>query len=119
MTTKKLEPRAAKREYQRTSQEQIAIDKYLARKADSGPRLKVVNKNNKNAEFSPDHPDKEVGLALLMEAFGTADADFLVGLLGQLASVDTLESYDERGLNFMLSLVKGVNPRDQVEAMLA
>ena len=66
MTTKKLEPKAAKRGYQRTSQEQIAIDKYLARKADSGPRLKVENKNNKIAGIWPHHPNEGVGLALLM-----------------------------------------------------
>src|ERR1700756_671842 len=46
-----------------------------------------------------------------MEALGTTDPGFLSGFLVQLAA--------ERWLNFMLSMVKGVEPRDQVEAMLA
>ena len=55
-----------------------------------------------------------------MDAFGTADADFLHGLLGQLADAGRLgPQIDECGLNFIFSLVKGVKPRDQVEAMLA
>ena len=55
-----------------------------------------------------------------MEAVGTADWDFLDGLLGQLANAGSQgRQIDERGLNFMLSVVKGIKPRDQIEAMLA
>lgn len=72
------------------------------------------------ASISPDHADAAVGNSLLMEALGTAEADFLHGLLGQLANVSTQgRDVDERGLNFMLSVVKGIEPRDQVEGMLA
>ena len=118
MTTKNPEPRPAKREYQRTPQEQTAIRKHLARKADSAvPRLKVVRDKN-IAKVSFDHPDQEVGLALLMEAFGTADTDLLDGLLNQLGRVEGCET-DERGLKFVISLVKGVKPRDEIETMLA
>jgi hypothetical protein len=46
--------------------------------------------------------------------------DFLEGLLGQLGSlVAKRRTVDGRSLNFMLSLVKGIKPTDQVEAMLA
>jgi hypothetical protein len=68
--------------------------------------------------ISPDHADKAAGMSLLMEALGTADESFLEGLLQQLAMVAGPKG-DERGLNFMLALVKGVEPKDQVEAMLA
>ena len=55
-----------------------------------------------------------------MEALGTADPDFMCGLLQQLANVGTKgRRVDEQGLNFMLSIVKGIEPRDEVEAMLA
>jgi hypothetical protein len=55
-----------------------------------------------------------------MEALGTADLDFLNGLLRQLTNVSSPgEEIDERALNFMVSVVKGIQPRDQVEAMLA
>src|SRR5260370_12464265 len=40
--------------------------------------------------------------------------------LRQLTNVSSPgEQIDERGLNFMVSVVKGIQPRDQVEAMLA
>jgi hypothetical protein len=42
------------------------------------------------------------------------------GLLCQLANAGTQgQTVDERALNFMLSVIKGIEPRDQVEAMLA
>jgi hypothetical protein len=57
---------------------------------------------------------------LLMEALGTTDPDFLDGILLQLLNAGSRAGkVDERGLNFLLSVVKGVKPRDQVEALLA
>jgi hypothetical protein len=51
---------------------------------------------------------------------GTTDLDFLDGILCQLLNVGSRAAkVDERGLNFLLSVVKGVKPRDQVEALLA
>lgn len=53
-----------------------------------------------------------------MVAIGTANSDFFDGLISQLANVGTRDrGADERGLNFMLAMVKGVEPKDQVEAM--
>jgi hypothetical protein len=55
-----------------------------------------------------------------MEAIGAKDLDFLDGLLKQLVNAEMQGSTaDEHGLNFMLSVVKGIEPKDQVEAMLA
>jgi hypothetical protein len=119
MTTKRSAPKAAKSKYEPTSQEQTAIANHLARKAMSlAPRLKVLDE--KIGRISTNHPDEAVGLALLMEALGTADWDFLDGLLGQLVSVGANgQQIDERALNFTVSLVKGIKPKDQIEAMLA
>jgi hypothetical protein len=55
-----------------------------------------------------------------MQAIGSDSFDFLDGFLGQLTNVGSQgREPDERGMNFMLSVVKGVEPKDQVEAMLA
>jgi hypothetical protein len=81
--------------------------------------LKVAE-NDGATTISPDHPDPRVGHVLLMDALGTRDFDFLKGLLMQLADAGSKGGkVDGRTLNFMLSVVKGVEPRDQVEAMLA
>jgi hypothetical protein len=46
--------------------------------------------------------------------------DFLDGLLKQLCSVGSkVRTIDENGLNFMLAIVQGIEPRGQVETMLA
>lgn len=55
-----------------------------------------------------------------MQAFGNADRDFLHGILQQLANAGSQsKEISEDGLNFMLSVIKGIEPRDQLEAMLA
>jgi len=59
-----------------------------------------------------------VGQVLLMEALGTRDRSFLNQFLQQLANTQG-QNLDATALNFMLSVVKGIEPRDQVEAMLA
>jgi hypothetical protein len=109
-----------KPKYEPTSREQAAIGSFLAQlDAKPAPRMKVV-KGEKGLQLSPDHPVEIIGRALLMEALGAADQDFLNGLLQQLANAGSQgREIDERGLNFMLSVVKGIEPRDQIEAMLA
>lgn len=79
------------------------------------PSVKISTKNSVS-NISLDHADEAVGASLLMEAFGTADADFLDELMKQLANV---ADRNEQELNFMLSIVRGVEPRDEVEALLA
>jgi hypothetical protein len=120
MTTKSANRRdGLKANHRLTAQEQAAIDKYRARKAASpAPRLKVLDE--KIPRISPDHPDEVVGYLLLMEALGTVDEDFVNGLLTQLVDAGSPGSkIDAGGLNFMLSVVKGIVPRDQIETMLA
>jgi hypothetical protein len=56
--------------------------------------------------------------AQLKEMFGTDDR-FAKGMLSQLASAGARGKIDEDKLNFILSIVKGTKPRDQLEAMLA
>jgi hypothetical protein len=118
-TKKKPEPNAATPYDKMTSQERTAIDKFFARNAaNPAPRLKVLK--GQAATISPDHPDELAGQMLLMDALGTGDLDFYHGLLHQLATVGSKGGQvDERGLNFMLSVMKGVQPRDELEAMLA
>jgi hypothetical protein len=108
------------RSYEPTPHERAALEAYFARKEVNPPvpRLKVAE-NDGATTISPDHPEPRVGLVLLMDALGTTDWDFLEGLLLQLADAGSKGGVDGRTLNFMLSVVKGVEPRDQVEAMLA
>ncbi len=88
-------------------------------KANPVPRLKVTKANGRD-QISIDHPNNAVGFTLLMEAFGTSDPDFAQGLLKQITNVASQgQSVDEDACNFVMSVVTGLEPRDQVEAMLA
>src|SRR5262245_56729669 len=118
MSKRKSEPNAAKREL--SPQERNAIGKFFTRRAaNTAPRLKVLNEKQ-GVRVLPDHPDRSAGQVLLMDALGTADLDFYHGILHQLVNAGSRGAQiDERGLNFMLSVVKGIQPRDQIEVMLA
>lgn len=69
--------------------------------------------------FSIDHPDPELGERLMADALGVADRDAMYGILTQLvkASVNG-QKPNEVTLSFMISMVKGIRPRDSIEAML-
>jgi hypothetical protein len=62
---------------------------------------------------------RPVDQASLKKAFGTTDDYFVKGMVLQLAKAGPAERIDEDLLNFMLSIIKGIEPRDQVEGMLA
>jgi hypothetical protein len=103
-----------------TAGERTAIDKYLARcAAKPSVRLKLSNKGSVKT-VETDHPNKVVAEVNLSNALGSADEAFLDGIVGQLvnASAHGQENH-ERELNFMLSVINGIEPRDQLEAMLA
>jgi len=101
--------------YNPTPSEREAVIAYFAAQAKKGPRLKVAGRSVKI-----DHPDPAFGLIAMLKAVGSTDRYFLEGLLQQLVSVGSPgSSPDEAGTNFALAIVKGIEPRDQIEAMLA
>jgi hypothetical protein len=103
-----------------TAAERSAVDKHFARReAKPSVRLKV-SKNGSDPQIELDHPDKVVGWALVMEALASADYDFANGIVDQLAKASGRgQDISEHGINFMLSIIKGIEPRDQLETMLA
>src|SRR5262249_27513497 len=77
-------------------------------------------RNGSDLQVGLDHPDEQIGQTLMMDALASADGDFVGGIVSQLANASRRgQDIDERGLNFMLSVIKGIEPRDQLEAMLA
>ena len=115
---KKPDPNAGK--YQPTAREQAALAKYQAQTAaEKTPRIKVSH-DKKATAISLDHPDELIGTALLTEALGTVDGDFVIGLLTQLGNATSQDQRpNESAINFLLSVIKGAKPKDQFEAMLA
>jgi hypothetical protein len=52
----------------------------------------------------------------LMKAIGTTNGDFLEGLILQLVNASKEKTPSDKWANFMLAVVKGIEPRDQIEA---
>ncbi len=107
--------------YEPTPQEREVVDAYRARvRGKAAVPAVTVGEGKDRGKLDFDHPDKAVAACLLSGAVGTHDLDFLGGILIQLANVASKgQTADASAVNFMLSMVKGVEPRDQIEAMLA
>ena len=115
------ESKSAAQAYKPTAEERVALTALLARVTETmpSPRLKVTGTDN-STKTALDHPDSTIGQLLLMEALGTTNSDFARELVEQLLNVGTRDGKaNENGLNFQLAVVKGVKPRDEIEAMLA
>lgn len=101
--------------YVPTPTEVEALKGYAAAREKCAPRIKITGK-----QARPDHPSLKVAQIALMRALGTTDTDFYSGLLGQLVNIGSPgQEPDEAGINFMLAIVKGTEPRNPIEAMLA
>ena len=98
-----------------------ALAAYKAAKEGRGPRLKVTINASDAGQVEAEHPNIWVGTLALMQAIGTTDLDFFDGLMRHLVNAGTGkgERASEQNANFMLAVVKGIEPRDQIEAMLA
>jgi hypothetical protein len=103
--------------YEPTQAEAKALAAYRAAQEKRGPRLKVAIEGDA-AKINPYHPDAAIGTLALMQAIGTADLDFFDGLTLQLVNASKGQGSPEKTVNFMLAVVKGIEPRDQIEAML-
>jgi hypothetical protein len=106
--------------YEPTQPERKALKAYAALKAENplAPRMKVSEKDG-TPELQPEHPNNAIAYVRIMEALGTRDYDFLDGLLTQIANIaGTGKKVSERDLNFVLSVIKNIEPKDQLEAML-
>lgn len=111
----KDEPIPSVSDYEPSTAETEALRAYAAASKTRAPRIKVTGK-----DVRPDHPDRGIAQIALMKAIGTTNAEFYSGMLSQLINVGSPgREPDEAGTNFMLAVVKGIEPRDQVEAMLA
>ena len=112
---------AVTKPHERTSEESAILARHRKRRKQrvQAPPLKVEQTKN-GFSVSPDHPELGLGYVMVMEALGTADVDFQEGLVRELVNASSPGSVpDERGLNFALSMVKGIAPRDETEAMMA
>jgi hypothetical protein len=105
-----------------TPQERELVESFFERQKQEtpAPKMKVEKSKKGVTQIGREHPDATVAHALLANALGTTDADFITAILNQLGNATVNGSAaSEENLNFVLSVLAGVAPRDRVEAMLA
>jgi hypothetical protein len=112
--------KAVAKPYEQTERERPALEAFEARRKAKPPVPMMKKADSDKNSLKPDHPDLETGSTLLMEALGTTSSDFMCGLVTQLGNAGIKGSeIDVEATNFMLSMVVGIEPKDQIEAMLA
>jgi hypothetical protein len=90
----------------------------LAKPADVPPVRIVLDDDLQS--WRVDHPDQSAGLAHLLKTLATTDFDFANGIANQLIYMGLRKgSFNEHEPNFLLSIIRGVAPRDPVETVLA
>jgi hypothetical protein len=107
--------------YEPTPEEQAVLDAARERRGARAraPRFKIEGKG-KAQKLVIDHPHLETGGRLLMEALGTASPEFVTPFLNQITNAASKgQEPDEAAINFMLAVINGIEPRDEIEAMLA
>ena len=109
---------ASDRPYLPTPEEEASIESYRARVKNRPPRI-AVTRAGEGIAISARHSDTSTGYAVLTESFGSADLDFISGLLSQLPFSSKDPQVAEGELNFALSVIRSIGPRDQLEMMLA
>lgn len=79
-----------------------------------------VTKEGNATSVGPQHAAEGWGYILLMDALGVSDLVVSQGLLWQVADVSRsgadLKAHE---VDFMLSVIRGISPRDDIEALLA
>ena len=113
--------KAVDKPYEPTPQECEALEAQRARK-DKRPSRPSVSASmiDGAAQVTFDHAARAVALPIVMESLGTADVDFTNGLLMQLIGLSSDgASVNEQDFKFLLATVAGVEPKDEIEAMLA
>ena len=101
--------------YQRTEADKQLINRHVQkRKAAPKGNVKL-----QDGVISFDHEDNYVGLVQLMEALGVADTEFMDTMLRDVANIAEFGIVKgESAMNFVLSLVKSIEPRGQIEVLL-
>ena len=121
MTAMKTKPENDKALIQMPKAQQDRIkalaDKRAAR-ADGPPMKLAMKEGTLHITFS--HADPDLAQILLMTDLGTCNVHFAGGIEGQIAFIGAPgRKIDEVASNFLLSVVRGVQPRDELETMLA
>jgi hypothetical protein len=103
-----------------TAAERQAVRRFKERaKANPAIRFKLTD-DGQSFNLELDHSQKRMCPPTLMKELAATDKDFIDGILAQLIDVTGMINDLSVGLlNFMLSVINSIEPRDSLETMLA
>jgi hypothetical protein len=112
---------AVAKAYAPTPQERTAVDAYFSRKKDAipCPQFKVSEGEDGLREVKMDHGDPSLGYVVLAQALGATDPVFVEQLVCQLSGSVPKSLSASEGLNFLLSVVNAIGPKNEIESLLA
>jgi hypothetical protein len=111
-------PAAVAKCYEPTPEERAALES-VRKRWKRTPRVTASSDENAH-HLKLDHPQQDYAQWLLMDALGTAEPDFWAGIIPQIAKAATRDGkVDEVEMNFVVSVIKGISPKDQLETLLA
>src|SRR5215210_7301732 len=122
MTETPRETTSVAKRYEPTPQERTAINAYFERKrkAVPCPSMTVADGiDGAPGEVTIDHTEPSLAWLLLAQALGTTDTSLASQLVAQLANAVPKNQAPTEALNFMLAVVKAVEPRNELESLLA
>jgi len=100
-----------------TAAERQALRRFKERtKANPAIRFKLTD-DEQSFNLELDHSQKHICHPMLMKGLAATDKDFIEGIIDELINVYGMAN--ERSLNFMLSLLNAIEPRDPLETMLS
>ena len=108
--------------YELTPQEAETLKAYLEKTKNNKPIpfLKLVKDAKGKSDVIVDHTDQAVGWSLFMASLSSTDSAFIAGFINQLINEGATGSEPkENEINYLLSMVRGIEPRDTLETMLA
>jgi hypothetical protein len=103
-----------------TAAERQAVRRFKERaKTNPAIRFKITD-GEQRFELEFDQSQKPMCPPMLMKELAATDKDFIDGILHQLIGVTGwIDDSTINSLNFMLSVINGIEPRDLLETMLA
>lgn len=118
-TTKtKAEPKSNEVQKTKDPKLQPLLEKAAQRRA-KAPKVSITQ-NGLAATMTIGKASAPDDILKLMTALGTLDPDFMNAFLGQIGnSVSRKDKLDQDTLNFALGVIFAVEPKDEIEALLA
>ena len=118
----KPKTKAVAKTYDPTPAEKEKVEKLRARlqARPPSPDMKLRMDGKGILHITIKHTDPDFAQILMMADLGANDLAFYHGLSGHVATLGSHKrQIDEEASNFALSVIRGIEPRDQLEAMLA